>query len=105
MVSIVYILSLAVCIIITNVLVKQHPIWFFVYILVTLLAVVFAPIISNAYESLLNTGIYDNGLASFTASNYILLNLPVVVLIISVIGGIFLFINMIRGNTEEITFG
>lgn len=96
MVAIVYILSLAVCIIITNFLQKMHPLWFFAYMLIAMLAIIFAPTISNAYESLLNSGIYDGTLSSFTASNFILLNLPMIVMFISVIGGIGLFVNLLR---------
>lgn len=98
MVAIVYILGLACTIIITNGLVKIHPIWFFAYILIALLAVIFAPTISNAYESLLNAGIYDGQLSTFTASNFILLNLPTVTLIVSVLGGVFLFIQLLRND-------
>jgi hypothetical protein len=101
MVALVYILCLAVSIIITNALMKRNPIWFFAYVLLCLLAVILAPQISNAYESLLNSGIYAGGLTAFTASNFLLLNLPTLVLIVSVLGGIFLFINLIRTGGEE----
>ncbi|MCK9544635.1 MAG: hypothetical protein M0R03_21650 [Novosphingobium sp.] len=103
MVSIVYILALAIGIVVIGFLERKHPFLFFVYLLITLLAVIFAPTISNAYENLLNTGIFDGGLEAFTTSNFIILNLPVFVLIIGVLGGIGLFINLIRGdNTGEI---
>ena len=100
MVAIVYILSLGVGIILIGFLERKHPLLFFVYILLTLLAVLFAPTISNAYENLLETGIFNNELQNFTASNYILLNLPVIVLIIGVLGAIGLFINLIRSGDD-----
>ena len=99
MVSIMYILGLGAIIIVTNALQKRHPIWFFAYMLIALLAIVFAPTISNAYENLLNSRIMDGTLSTFTASNFILLNLPTVVLVISILGGVFLFIQLIR--TED----
>jgi len=100
MVAIVYILGLAVLVIVSNALMKIHPIYFFAYILICLLAVIFSVPIANAYETLLNSPIYDGLLTTFTASNWILLNLPVITLFISVLGGIFLFINIIRGGNE-----
>ena len=102
-VAITYILSLACAIIIIGFLVKKHPFLFFVYLLITLLAVLFAPTISNAYETLLNSGIFNDGLIEFTASNFIILNLPVIVLIIGAIGGLGMFILMMRqegGNLQ-----
>jgi len=103
MVAIVYILALGASIIIIGFLEKKHPFLFFVYILIGLLGIMFAPTISNAYETILGTGIFDGELVNFSASNFILLNLPIVVLVIFAIGGIGLFINLVRGdNTGEI---
>jgi uncharacterized membrane protein len=99
MVSLVYILGLAVVIILTNVLQTKHPIWFFAYLLIALLAVIFAPLISNAYETLLDAQIMDGTLNTFSASNFLVLNLPTLVLIISTIGAVFLFINLIRTDS------
>lgn len=103
MVAIVYILALAIGIVIIGFLERKHPFLFFIYILITLLAVIFSPTISNAYEELLTSNIFGGELLNFGTSNFIILNLPVFVLIIGVLGGIGLFINLIRGdNTGEI---
>ena len=96
----VYLLAFGASIIIIGFLERKHPFLFFLYILITLLAVIFAPTISNAYETLLNSGIFDGELQTFTASNFILLNLPIFVLVIGALGGIGLFINLIRNNDE-----
>lgn len=101
MVSIVYILGLATVIIVTNLFVRKHPIWFFAYILLSLLAIIFAPPISNAYENLLGSGIYGGELNNFGASNFILLNLPTIVLVISILGGLLAFINLVRVGGED----
>lgn len=100
MVALVYILALAVCIIITNTLMKVHPLWFFAYILISALAIVFSVPIANAYHELLSSNIFDGGLMDFVGANFLLDNLPVVVMVISVLGGIFLFINLIRSGGE-----
>lgn len=101
MVALAYILGFAVCLIITNTLIRIHPLWFMAYMLMSILAIIFAAPISNAYESLMTSSIYDGGLASFGAANFILLNLPTFVLFISIIGGVFLFINLIRTGNEQ----
>lgn len=100
MVSIMYILGMASILIITNFLQRKHPIFFFVYICICLLAIIFAPTISNAYETLLTQQIYGGGLNEFTTSNFLVLNLPMIVLAISAFGGVFLFINLIRTGGE-----
>jgi len=100
MVAIVYILGLAVLVIVANAMQKIHPIYFFAYILICLLAVIFSVPISNAYNTLMTTNIYGGLLNGFAASNFLLLNLPVVTLFIAVLGGIFLFINLIKTGTE-----
>jgi len=100
LVAITYILALGASIVIIGFLERKHPFLFFVYMLIVLLGIIFAPTISNAYEELLGSGIFDGGLVEFTASNFILLNLPVFVLIIGGLGGIGLFINLVRGGGE-----
>lgn len=102
MVAVVYILGLAICIILMGLLIKVHPIFYFAYVLIIFFAVAFSVPVSNAYLTLLQSGIYDGTLASFSAANYILLNLPVFVFIIGIIGGIFLFIQMLRNESEPV---
>jgi len=103
MVSFVYLLALGAGMVIVGFLERKHPFLFFVYVLIVLLGVIFSPMVSNAYENLLNSGIFENELANFTASNFIILNLPVFVMIIGILGGLGLFINLIRtGNEGEI---
>lgn len=101
MVAVVYILGEAVIIIVTNALQKKHPIFFFAYVLIALLAVLFAPTISNAYITLLNSGMMDGVLNKFVAANFLLINLPTIVMIISTVGAVFLFINLIRGGGDS----
>lgn len=101
MVAVVYILGLATVIILVNVFVRRHPILFFAQILVGILAILFAPPISNAYQNLLNSGIYGGELANFTAANFILLNLPTFVLVITILGTLLSLINIVRAGGED----
>ena len=113
MVCAVYVLALAVSIVITNALVKMNPMWFFAYCLLSILAVIFAAPISNAYQALLaNTDFYklpgmaatQNGLTGFSVVNWIIVNFPTFILAGSVLGAVTLFINIIRTNSDESTF-
>jgi Flp pilus assembly pilin Flp len=101
MVAGVYVLALAASIIITNIFMKMHPLWFFAYMLIAVLAVIFSAPVSNAYQSILASNIYGGNLAGFTIPNFVLINLPIIVMVIGVLGGIFLFINMIRTGDER----
>lgn len=77
-------------------MVRAHPSFFFVHVLITMLAVFLAVPISNSYESLMNSSIYDGNLASFTGVNYLILNLPTIITLLGFLGGIFMFVGMIR---------
>ena len=101
MVSMVYILALGVCIIITGFLERKHPFMFLIYIFIVLFAVIFAPQVSNAYESLLDSGIFEGELNNFTASTFLILNLPTITMIVGILGGIGLFINLIRSDNTS----
>lgn len=96
MVAITLIFSLILATFVTNAMMKIHPAFFFAYVLIVFLAIILSAPVSNAYETLLTSNIYDGLLLSFTGANWILLNLPFVVAVTGILGGTFLFINMIR---------
>lgn len=99
------IFSLIVGNILVNALVKVHPAFFFVYVLIVMLAVFLAVPISNAYENILNSGIYNNELFNFTGSNWILLHLPPIVTVLGLLGGVFMFINIVRAGNDGLDRG
>lgn len=101
MVSLVFILGWFVCTIIASALVRVNPLWFFAYILMGLLGILFSAPISNAYETILQSNIYEGGLVGFTGSNYILLHLPIFMLLLTVLGVIVMMINLIRAGNES----
>lgn len=100
LVALALIFAMIVGVFISNSLIKIHPAFFFVYVLIVILAVMFSAPISNAYETTLNSGVYDGLLTTFTGANWVLLNLPLVTALVGVLGGIFLFINVIRVGNE-----
>jgi len=104
MVAFVLIFAEIVLVFISAGLTRTYPAMFFVNVLIVFLAVMLSAPISNAYESLVNSGVYGGLLTSFTGANWIIQNLPVVTLLVGLLGGIFMFINIVRpGN--EVTIG
>lgn len=94
-VGLALIVAMILGIMVSNFLVKAHPAFFVIYILITIVAVIFSVSLSNAYQSILTT---DNpittNLQQFTALNHIMLNLPIWTTIIGFAGAIFLFLGI-----------
>ena len=86
----------AFSILVHNFLVREHPAWFIVYILMTILAVIVSAYISNEYMALLDNEIIGSTLQEFTMGNFIMQYLPYWSAVIGIIGGVFLFIGSLR---------
>lgn len=99
-VAVTLIFSLILATVLINFAIKVHPTWFFVYIMIIVLAIIMAAPISNAYQNLLTSNIFGGILPSFTGANWLMINLPMIVAIGGILGGIFLFINIIRSSNE-----
>lgn len=98
--ALVMIISLVGSVFITNALIsKVHPVFFFLYVIVAIVAVIFSAYLSNTYETIIVQGVSPS-LARFTASSWIMLHLPIWTTIIAFIGGIFLFININQDSQE-----
>lgn len=101
-VAVVFILSLIISIFVSNFFIKANPVFFIIYILLIIVAVIFAAYLSNAYESIL---LSDNALSptinQFTGANFIMLNLPYWSAVVGIFGAIILFINIIRSDNES----
>jgi hypothetical protein len=100
MVAFVYILAFGATIIITNALLKIHPIFFFAYILIVILGVIFSAPIATAYQNLLNSNVFAGELQNFAAANFVILRLPIFTLIVGFLGAVLLFINLIRSEQD-----
>lgn len=102
MVALVYILAMIVVIFISNAFVKMHPMWFFPYVLITGLGVIFAAPIANSYLTLLQSGVFGGELTNggWSAVNWIMFNLPVFVMFVGMVGGIFLLLNIIKQDSN-----
>lgn len=82
-------------ILISSFLVKAHPVFFLVYLLVIIGAVIGSVHLANAYETQLNNPLYGSTLQSMTGGSFIVLHLPVWVAVIGFLGAILLFIGFI----------
>ena len=94
--SFAIIFALALSILISNYLVKAHPIFFVVYFLIVIVAIIFSVFVSNAYEDLMVNELLGDTLQSYAGSSFIMLNLPLWVTIIGIFGAIVLFVGTIR---------
>ena len=82
-----------------NYLVRANPLWVIPYIFVIMLAVIISVPVSNAYEEIMQDSMLGSTFIQFTGQAYIFLHLPIWVLIIGVIGGILMFINILRDKS------
>lgn len=95
------IIAFAISIFISNFLIKINPVFFIFHIIITIIAVVVAITLSNAYEFIYTSqNIFGAELQTFVGTSWMLLNLPIVITVIGVIGGIFQFIGISR-DTEQ----
>ena len=98
-ISIFLIFGMIIAIFIGSYMVTTKPIFFIPYIFVVIIAVVVAVAMSNAYETLSNTALLQSTFANFIGSNWILGQLPVIISIVGIAGGIIMFVRM--GRREE----
>ncbi len=100
-ISFVIIFGMILTIFLTNFLIRVHPMFFIVYFLVTILTVIASVPISNFYEeSLLTDPVFGPTLLTFTGSNFIILNLPIIIAVVGLMGIIFLTLGIIKDREE-----
>ncbi len=92
----IIIFTMGLSILISNFLVKAHPVFFVVYVLITVLAIVFSVPISNVYEDMMVNPTLGPTISEFTGGSFIMLNLPVWTTVLGLAGAIFLFIGIRR---------
>jgi len=98
-ISVFLIVGMIIAIMIGSYLVTTKPVFFIPYIFIVIIAVVVAVPMSNAYETLASTPELASTFTGFTGANWIMLNLPIWISIIGILGGIIMFSRM--GKKEE----
>lgn len=86
-----YFIGLTLGIIITGWLVGGNPIFTFFYVILLIFGVLISPILSNTYESVINTPAITATSAHFPITNFIMQNLPMFVTIIGMLGLLVMF--------------
>lgn len=82
-------------------LVSGHPIFAPFYIILSIIAVIISPILSNFWEYLSTKPIFTATLNYFPITNHIMLNLPVYLAIFAICGMIVLYGKPYMGFTEN----
>ncbi len=102
-ISIFLIFGMIIAIFIGSYMVTTKPVFFIPYIFIVIIAVIVSVAISNAYETISATTTLASTFANFTGSNWILAQLPIIVAIVGMAGGIIMFVRM--GKREEAYYG
>lgn len=98
-ISIFLIFGMIIAIFIGSYMVTTKPIFFIPYIFIVIIAVIVAVAMSNAYEVLRDNDLLASTFANFIGSNWILGQLPIIIAIVGMAGGIIMFVRM--GKREE----
>jgi len=93
--------SMVLVILISNYLVRINPVFFLLYIMVCMVAIVVSAYVSNTYEGLLLDPTFGSTLMSFEGSSYVMLYLPYWVTVITLVGGLIMFMGIIRTRNQE----
>lgn len=80
---------------------KSPPIFLVIYIIVSLVAIITAVYISNAYQGLLANADFGSTLQSFKGGSYLLLYLPYLAGVLSLLSAVIGLIGLNRSKREE----
>jgi len=102
-ISIFLIVGMIISIFIGSYLVTTKPIFFIPYIFIVIIAIIVAVGLSNAYEQVIENPLLASTFAGFVGANYIMLQLPIWIAVIGIVGGIIMFVRM--GSKENQLYG
>jgi F0F1-type ATP synthase assembly protein I len=102
-IAVLLIVGMVISIFIGSYLVTTKPIYFIPYAFIVIIAVIIAVGLSNAYETIILNPTLASTFVGFKGSNFIMLNLPMWIAIIGIVGGIIMFVRM--GSKENELYG
>lgn len=102
-ISIMLIVGMVISIFIGSYLVTTKPIFFVPYAFITIIAVIVSTGISNAYEQVIQDPTLASTFAGFVGANFIMLQLPLWIAVIGIVGAIIMFVRM--GSKENEIYG
>ena len=97
-ITVMLIVGMAISILVSSFLVATRPVFFVVYILIWIIAIIVSVPMSNAYETIYQTPHLATAFSGFWGQTFIFLNLPIWITVIGGLSGIIMFVNMIRVN-------
>jgi MFS family permease len=98
-ISVFLIIGMILSVFIGSYLVTTKPIFFIPYIFILIIAIIVAVVISNAYEQVLLNPDLASTFAGFVGANFIMLQLPLWIAIVGIVGGIIMFARM--GSNDQ----
>ena len=102
-IAIFLMVGMVISIFIGSYLVTTRPIFFIPYIFIVIIAIIIAVGLSNAYEQVIQDPTLASTFAGFIGANFIMLQLPIWISIIGIVGGIIMFVRM--GSREADLYG
>lgn len=102
-ISVFLIVGMVISIFIGSYLVTTKPVFFIPYFFITIIAIIVAVGLSNAYEQVIQDPTLASTFAGFVGANFIMLKLPIWVTVIGMVGGIIMFVRM--GSRERDIYG
>lgn len=98
--SILIIFGMVLSILMGSYMVRTRPIFFLPYIFIVIIAVIVAVGLSNAYETIIADPLLASSFSGFAGSNFILLHLPLWITVIGFIGGIIIYSNLGKNQSQ-----
>jgi hypothetical protein len=99
-VSILIFFAMILGIFIGSYLVRTKPVWFIAYIFVTIIAIVVSVVTANAYNTLIQDATLSSTYATMTAINWFMLNLPMIITVVGIAGGLIMFSQLGRREAQ-----
>jgi hypothetical protein len=99
-ITVFLIVGMILSIFIGSYLVRTKPIFFIPYLFIVIIAIIVAVPMSNGYETLMSNETLNGTFQLFMGANFIMLNLPMWISIVGIMGGIIMFSQM--GKGEEV---
>lgn len=84
--------------------VTTKPIFFIPYFIIVIVAFILSMVMSNAYEQILTDSDLSTVLAEFVATNFLMLYLPIIIVIVGIVGGIIMYASY-KINSQEYLYG
>ena len=102
-IAIFLMVGMVISIFIGSYLVTTRPVFFIPYAFITIIAIIIAVGMSNAYEQVIADPTLASTFAGFIGANFIMLALPIWVAVIGIVGAVIMFIRM--GSKENELYG